>query len=66
MALLLVLALKCSRPSWEKGLAPVPQSVDRGIKPLNINALGFLTDPLGEAEPWPFSGWQFILVAALN
>jgi hypothetical protein len=45
--LLLGPALKCSQPSWEKGLAPVPQGLDRGFKPLNINTLGCLTDPLG-------------------
>jgi hypothetical protein len=66
VALLLGPALKCSRPSWEKRLAPVPQGFDRGIKPLLINALGCLTDPLGEAEPWPYSAWQFILVAVIN
>jgi len=31
LALLLGLALKCSQPSWEKGLAPVPQDLDRGV-----------------------------------
>jgi hypothetical protein len=47
LALLLGPALKCSQPSWEKGLASVPQGFDKGYKPLNINALGYLTDPLG-------------------
>jgi len=31
LALLLVLALKCSRPSWEKGLAPVQQGLDKRL-----------------------------------
>ena len=42
-----VAALKCSRPSWGKGSAPVPQGLDRGVKPLNINALGVITDTFG-------------------
>ena len=50
------------------GEAPGASAVglDRGIKPLLINALGCLTDPLGEAEPWPYSAWQFLLVAVIN
>jgi len=36
-----------------KGLAPVPQGVDRGFEPLCINGLGSFTDPYRWAQPWP-------------